>query len=97
MAMPSPRLPPVTITLRMRTSDFARLLNTQTVHNMNHRGDFVPWQRLCAELKNFGLNIAIRFVPQILFGFKHDIGDHERASNRTLSHPHQRHAYAGMA
>src|SRR5271170_5065081 len=52
---PKPRLPPVTITLRMATNQLSGFGHSQAGHYIDYRGNFVRRERLAAKQQDFVL------------------------------------------
>src|SRR3989475_8885007 len=97
MAMPSPRLPPVTITLRIATHHFACRSDGQGRNEGDRRRNLVPRKRFAAELQDLALDFCNPSVRWVGLCFQNDVGDDERTCDGVLSGPHKRHAYARVA
>src|SRR5580698_8640860 len=87
MPSPSPRLAPVTRTLRQ----FAGRGDVERRHDRDGDGHLVARQGFAAERQYVVLDSQLAAgTPTI--GFQHDIGNYDRAGDRTLFRPHQRHS-----
>ena len=81
---PRPRLPPVTMTLRMTARQLAGVRDMQGGHETHERGDLVARQMLLAELANLLLDLCNRrrilaYGGSVQHHLGHDDGAGERA------------------
>src|SRR2546426_10808221 len=93
MAMPSPRLPPVTITFRIATHHFACRSDGQGRNEVDRHRNLVPRKRFVAELQNLMLDFCNPSVRWVGLCFQNYVGDDERTCEWVLSGPHKRHAH----
>src|ERR1700730_7953881 len=99
MPSPSPRLAPVTRTVRSALAiaprQFAGRTDVERRHDRDGRGDFVARQRVAAKLQYVILDLLLAGRARA-FGFAHDIANHDRAGDRALLRAHQRHSHLWM-
>src|SRR5580693_1753729 len=100
MPRPSPRLAPVTRTVRavlaIAPRQFAGRADVEHGHDRDGRRDFVARQRVAAKLQYVVLDLLLLAARARAIGFQHDVGNHDRAGNRALLRPHQRHSHLWM-
>src|SRR5579884_1224684 len=96
MPRPRPRLPPVTITLRIGTHQLSGFGDGQRRNKVDRGGHFVGRQTLSAEQQDVFLKAASGMLPGLRRGVQNDIGNHEGSSYRVLPGAHERHSYVGM-
>src|SRR5271155_5230723 len=106
MAMPRPRLPPVTSTQRgplavvegiissLAAQKFAGSGNLERRHESDRSRNLMTRQRLAAKLEN----VVFQFdLPRTLpFRHEHHVGDYDRAGDRVSLRSNQRHAHLRM-
>src|SRR5438477_13206956 len=82
---PNPRLPPVTTTLRMMTSQFARSSNLQRRQETDRRRNLVCGEVLVTDLQDFALEVRDLTARTALAGFsvQNDVGDDQRTRDGT--------------
>src|SRR5262245_45462498 len=95
---PNPRLPPVTITLRMVTCHLTRGIDGQNGNEVERYRNLVPRQGVAAEPQDLVLQrLILAFhnspVRCVCISMQHHIGDDKRARNGTSARPDTRHAY----
>src|SRR6202795_325366 len=95
MPRPSPRLPLVTMTLRM-AGELARGADLKRRHEMDRRRHLVTLQRGAAEFEEFAFQF-IGLFRRDRFRLDHDIGNDDSAGDRVAPGLYQRHPDAGMA
>src|SRR5580704_12443953 len=78
---PMPRLPPVTMTLRMTAYQLSSLRDVYRGNKADRRRHLMRRQRLAAELLDGQLQFARLITLERRWGFEQHIGNHERASN----------------
>src|SRR5450432_4834734 len=91
MARPSPRLPPVTMTLRMLARHFACRGNSQRGNDVYRCRNLMPGKRVSTKLEDLTLkftNIPHRGIRLVLENY---VCHHERTGYRILSRPDERH------
>src|SRR5215831_4990050 len=85
VASPSPRLPPVTMTLRMTARQFAGVGDMQGCNETHERRDLVAGQMLLAELANLTFGLRNRGRIRACGGsVQHHLGHHDGAGERAL-------------
>src|SRR6476660_3238513 len=92
---PSPRLPPVTMTLRMTARQLAGVRDMQGWHETHERGDLVAGQMLLAQLANLLFGLRGRLLAcggSVQYHLGHDDGAGERA----LLCGDERHSHLGV-
>src|SRR3569623_858096 len=96
MPNPMPRLPPVTMTLRMAAHQLSGLRDIKRGNEADRRGYLVRRERLAAELLDglLQLDCLLSFRRRRIS--EEDIGDHERTRNRILLRLHQRQPHLRM-
>src|SRR4051812_45008916 len=94
MPRPSPRLPPVTTTLRM-TSQLAAGGNVEGRNETDGGRNLVSREALAAYLEDLALDVAAVPVRARLRGIdrEHDVGCDERAGDRASAGSYLRHAH----
>src|SRR5580698_295962 len=94
---PNPRLPPVTITLRMVTDELSSLSDRQRGNEVDDGRDLVRGEFLTAEQQD-GLPY-LRFVLALVVRFRiqHNISNHQCAGDGIFSGSNQRHTNFRMA
>src|SRR5580704_6723663 len=99
MPSPSPRLAPVTSTVRAALAiaprQFAGRTDVERRHDRDGRGNLVARQRRAAELQYVVLDLLLA-ARVSAFGFKHNVGNHDRAGDGISLRPHQRHSHLWM-
>src|SRR5438309_354751 len=90
IARPSPRLPPVTITLRM-TDQLASGGKLERRHETDCRRNLVAGQAIVANSKDLAL-VGRAQAARGRIVFQNDICNDQRTSNRASSWAHHRHA-----
>src|SRR5437879_5931645 len=85
MPRPSPRLPPVTMTLRMAACHLAGCRKDQRADKVDRRRDLVPSKHLTAKLHDLALDLARGPARQIRFCFQDYVGDDDPTRNGVLS------------
>src|SRR5882724_6445919 len=88
MPRPSPRLPPVTRTLRIPAHDLTCRGNGQGRNKVDRRRDLVPGKRRAAVLES--LAASVRGAG---FSVQHHVSDDERSHDGVLLGPHLRNAH----
>src|SRR5580692_12282772 len=100
MPRPSPRLAPVTRTVRavlaIAPRQFSGCADVERRHDRDGSGDFVARQRVAAKLQYVVLDLLLLAAGTRAIGFQHDVGNHDRAGDRALLWPHQRHSHLWM-
>src|ERR1700719_4454474 len=99
MPSPSPRLAPVTKTVRAALAiaprQFAGRADVERRHDRDGRRNLVARQSFAAERQYVVLDLLLSARARAI-GFEHDVGNHDRAGDRALFRPHQRHSYLWM-
>src|SRR5580704_13355492 len=99
MPSPSPRLAPVTKTVRAALAiaprQFAGRTDVERRHDRDGRRNLVARQGFAAERQYFVLDLLLAASARAI-GFQHDVGNHDRAGDRALLRPHQRHSHLWM-
>src|SRR5262245_56782985 len=97
MLSPMPRLPPVTMTLRMRSNQLSRLRDGEGGDEADRCRDLVRRQRLAAET----LDDLSQIARLIAFGqrriARNHVRRHERSGDRALLRLYQRQPHLRMA
>src|SRR5580704_16226544 len=94
---PRPRLPPVTITLRM-ASHLAGGGNLERGNEPDRRRDLVRGQGVVTELKDLALEVDnLAASGGIGLAFQDDVGGDQRSDDGTPGGPHHRHSYRRVA
>src|SRR5262249_47431501 len=95
---PSPRLPPVTTTLRM-TSQFASGTDIQVINEPDCRRNLMLSQSIAADLQDLPLEFGgrDRRTAAVWLYFENHVSDDDRTSNRTPAGAEGRHADCGVA
>src|ERR1700757_5350569 len=98
MPSPSPRLAPVTTTLRIRAYQLSGGRHLQPRHDTDGRRSLVCGERLAAALQQLVRELLWRRArpPGLAVG-EHDVRDHHRPRDRTASRAHQGHAHPGVS
>src|SRR6266850_6753529 len=93
MARPRPRLPPVTITLRM-TGQLAGGGNLERGNETDRRRNLVGGQAVVTDLKDLApyVHPLATGAARIGLSLQDDVGGDERTGNGTSPGPHHRHA-----
>src|ERR1700686_4487401 len=96
MPSPSPRLAPVTRTMRAALAitprQFAGRGDVERRHDRDGRGDLMARQRFAAERQYVVLDLQLAARARV-FRFQNDIRNDDRAGDRILLRPHQRYSY----
>src|ERR1700704_5317706 len=93
MPRPSPRLPPVTRTLRISAHDLACRSNGQRRNKVDRRRDLVPGKCCATVLKDRVLESLAASVRGAGFSVQNHVSDDERAHDGVLLGPHLRYAH----
>src|SRR6267143_1406726 len=93
MPRPSPRLPPVTRTLRIPAHDLTCRGNGQGRNKVDRRRDLVPGKRRAAVLEDRVLESLAARVCGAGFSVQHHVSDDERSHDGVLLGPHLRNAH----
>src|SRR6185295_7423512 len=91
---PRPRLPPVTITLRM-TGQLAGGGDLERRNESDRRGNLVGGQMAVTDLKDLAPDVHVCAARACVIA-QDDVGGDERTGDRTLRGPHPRHAHGRM-
>src|SRR5438105_1677490 len=95
---PSPRLPPVTMTLGIAASELARGSDVQRPDDAYRRRDLVRRERAAASREDLGLRVLDAYgVESLLIIREHHLGGNDGPGDRILPRRHERHAHAGVA
>src|SRR5204863_2475743 len=86
MPRPRPRLPPVTMTLRMLANQLSGRADVERRHESNRRGHLVGGEPLVAEPEDVGL------VGRRRLAVDDDVGDDQRSGDGTAPRPDAGHA-----
>src|SRR2546430_3123751 len=86
MPKPRPRLPPVTMTLRMLANQLSGRADVERRHESNRRGHLVGGEPLVAEAEDVGL------VGRRRLAVDDDVGDDQRSGDGTAPRPDAGHA-----
>src|SRR6266851_3564082 len=98
MARPKPRLPPVTMTLRMRTRQFASLADRQGRYEADHHRNLVLGQGGATAFEDFPpqrSDLSAGAAGLRLF-LQDNLGHDDRAREGILSRAHERHPHVRM-
>src|ERR1700679_309025 len=94
---PNPRLPPVTITLRMVTDELSCLRNRQCRNEIDGGRDLVRGELLAAELEDVLPCLPIVAVLVVGLSVQHDIRNYQSTGDGIFPRPDQRHTNLRMA
>src|SRR3984957_8173295 len=97
MPRPSPRLPPVTMTLRMGADQLSRFCHREVRHKIDRGWNLVLCQFAAAKLKDLALQHGHVAIGRLWRRLQHHIRHHQSADDRVLLHAHQRDADFGVA
>src|SRR5579862_7711593 len=96
MPRPSPRLAPVTRTVRAALAiaprQFAGGRDIERRHDRDGSGNLVKRQSFAAKRQYVVLDLQLAARARAI-GFQHDVGNHDRAGDGIFLWPHQRHSY----
>src|SRR5215471_16071909 len=95
MPSPSPRLPPVTTTLRIVPDQLAGLGDVEMGYEADHGWDLMLGERLTANLEDLALQLLARPRPFRLVE-KH-VGNDDGAGKRIFARAHKRHPDVRMS
>src|ERR1041385_6044913 len=94
---PSPRLPPVTRTLRMRARELAAVGHREALHKRDRNRYFPFGLAVAAELDDLTLDFRFACVRvACVERVENHVGNHNRSRDRVLLRTHQRHSHVRM-